>query len=83
MYTKREIRDALRRELKQYEASVGDLAPDERKSLHEWVADGNSVRDNPSLIAGEDGNPLCYIAAIRLIADMLDHPEDYGIWTGP
>ena len=79
MYTKREIRDVLRRELKQYEASFSDLTPDERKTLHQWVADGNSVRDNPSLIAGEDGNPLCYITAIRLVADMWNHPEDYCI----
>ena len=69
----------MRRELKQYEASFADLMPDERKALHEWVADGNSVRDNPSLIAGEDGNPLCYITAIRLVADMWNNPGDYGI----
>ena len=78
MYTKRKLRNVLRRELKQYETSFDDLTPVERKELHEWVADGNSVRDNPSLIAGEDGNPLCYIAAIRLIADMRNHPEDYS-----
>ena len=78
MTTKREIRNALRRELKQYEASVGELAPHERKALHEWVADGNSVYENASWLAGEDGNPLCFIAAIRLEADMLSHPEDYG-----
>ena len=79
MYTRREMRNALRRELKQYEASFVDLMPNERKTLHEWVADGNSVRDNPSLIAGEDGNPLCYITAIRLVADMWNNPEDYGL----
>jgi hypothetical protein len=79
MYTKREIRDVLRRELKQYEISIGDLTPDERKTLNEWVADGNSVWNNPSCIAGEDGSPLCYITAIRLVADMWNHPEDYGI----
>jgi hypothetical protein len=78
MYTKREIRAELRRQLKQYEAFVGYLAPDERKALHEWVADGNSVYDNPGLIAVEDGNPLCYIEAIRLIADMWSNPENYN-----
>ena len=78
MHTKREIRNALRRELKQYEASVGDLAPDERKALHQWVADGNSVYDNAYWLAGEDGNSLCYISAMRLVADMLSHPEDYS-----
>jgi len=34
-YTKREIRNKLRRELKQYEASFDDLTPDERKALHD------------------------------------------------
>jgi hypothetical protein len=66
-------------ELKQYEASFGDLTPNERIALHEWIADGNSVRDNPSLIAGEDGNPLGFIEAFRLIADMESYPEDYGL----
>jgi hypothetical protein len=79
MYTKRETRNVLRMELKEYEASVGNLTPDERKALHGWVADGNSVYNNFSCIAGEDGNPLCYIAAIRLLADMWNYPEDYGI----
>jgi hypothetical protein len=52
LYTKSEIRHELRRELKLYETSVGILAPDERKMLHEWVADGNGVYDNPSCFAG-------------------------------
>ena len=76
-YTKREIRNVLRRELKQYEASFGDLTSDERKELHEWLTDGNSVYDNPFWIADEDGRPLCYISAIRLVSDMLSYPEDY------
>ena len=77
MTTKREIRNALRRELKQYEASIGDLAPDERKELRQWVADGNSVYENAYWLAGEDGNPLCYISANRFVADMLNQPENY------
>jgi hypothetical protein len=78
MCTKREIRNILRRELKQYEASVGALTPDERKALHQWVADGNSVYENPCWFAGENGNPLCYIEAVRLGADMLSHSENYN-----
>jgi len=71
----------LRRELKQYEASIGDLTSEERKEFHEWVNDENSVYDNPFWIAGEDGNPLCFISAIRFVSDMVNHPEDYGIWV--
>jgi hypothetical protein len=57
----------------------GEAALDERKALNEWVADGNSVFDNAWGIAGEDGNPLGFIEAFRLIADMARYPEDYGI----
>ena len=78
MHTEREIRNVLRRELKQYEASIGDLAPEERKELHKWVADGNNVYENAYWLAGEDGNPLCYIAAMRLVSDMVVNPVDYG-----
>ena len=81
VYTKRKLRNELRRELKQYEASIGDLTSEERKEFHEWVNDENSVYDNPFWIAGEDGNPLCFISAIRFVSDMVNHPEDYGIWV--
>jgi len=56
----------------------GKLTTDERKALQEWIADSNSVYDNAWWIAGEDGNPLCFIEALRLVNDMLCHPEDYG-----
>jgi len=78
VHAKRETRNALRMELKQYEASVGDLTSDERKALHQWVTDGNSVYDNANWLAGEDGKPLCFIAAIRLEADMFSYPEHYS-----
>ena len=78
-YFKRKIKNELRRQLKQYEVAVGDITPEERKALRKWVADGNSVYDNAWWIADEDGNPLCFIEAFRLISDMLNHPEDYGL----
>jgi len=79
MYTKRDKSSTLRSELKQYETSIADLTPDERKALHKWVTDGNSVHDNPYWLAGENGNSLCYIMAIRLVADLWSHHNDYGI----
>ena len=72
MFTNREIWTELRRELKQYEASIDDLTQDERNMLHKWVADGKSVYDNAYWLAGEDGNPLCYIEAERLIIDYVE-----------
>ena len=85
-YSKREIKNELRKQLKQYEVAVGDIdrrfseaTPVERKTLRKWVADANSVYDNAWWIAGEDGNPLCFIEAFRLISDMLSYPEDYDL----
>jgi len=74
------IRDILRRELKEYEQTVGELTLDERKELHEWVKAGNSVRENPALIYGEDGGPMDYISAIMIIDDMNRNPDDYQWW---
>jgi hypothetical protein len=62
--------------------SFGELTPDERKALHKWIADGNSVYDNAWGIASEDGNPLGFIEAFRLVDDMLSYPEDYGLYVG-
>jgi hypothetical protein len=72
----------LRRELKEYEASIGDLTPDERSELREWVAAGNSVYANPGLLANEDGGPLCFIEGIRICADMEDNPGGYVFGNG-
>ena len=69
-YSKKEIKNELRKQLKQYEVAVGDITPKERKALRKWVADGNSVYDNPYWLAGEDGNSLCFIAAIRLVVEL-------------
>jgi len=78
-YTKREIMAALRKELREYEASIGSLTPVERERLREWVADGHSAYENPYLLYGVDGRPFCFIEAFRINADMYENPEDYGI----
>jgi hypothetical protein len=76
-HTDREIREALQKDLRKYEASVGDIAPDERKMLRKWVVSGNSPYENPSHYAGEDGMPMGFIEAMRLESDMLKFPENY------
>lgn len=76
-FTKKDVRDMLREELRRYKATIGRLEPDERKELREWVAAGNSVHCNPYYLAGEDGAPLDYITAIRIAEDMWCDPEDY------
>ena len=77
--TNRKVMARLRRELKAYMGSIGELNADEMECLREWVADGNSVYDNPYYLYTEYGDPFCYITAIRINADMMENPEDYGI----
>jgi len=65
-------KDFLHRQLKEYEAEIGIMTEDERKELHEWVATGNSVHDNPYYIYGEDGHPMNYINAIRYNKELCE-----------
>ena len=76
-YTKKYIKDFLRRELKEYEAWIGDMTDEERKGLRKWVADGCSPYENPCLFCDDDGHAMDYIEAIRIADDMSNHPEDY------
>jgi len=76
-YTKKDRKNVLHSELKQYEATIGHISPEERKSLYEWVAAGNQAICNPYCLCEENGNPMDYITAIRLIEDMNRHPENY------
>ena len=68
----------MSRELKQYLAANSGLTADELKELKEWVADGNSARDNPYGYADESGQPLDFVMAARLLEDIQRHPEDYS-----
>jgi len=72
----------LRRELKEYEAAIVNLSDKERSDLHEWVLAGNSVYNNPYLMADDSGGPIDYIRAVRITADMRENPELYGIQCG-
>ena len=54
----------LHDEMKDYVAARR-LKPQERKSLSEWVAEGNSVRSNPFYVYGVDGKLIDYISAYR------------------
>ena len=67
----------LRRELKEYEATIGELTQEERRELRKWVADGNSVHVNPGWMCSESGHPMDFITAIRIEEDMRNNPEDY------
>ena len=68
----KEYKVKIRKELKEYERSIVDLTDEERRSLYEWVSDGNSVYDNPCHMAYEGGYPVDYIEAIRTIEEMRE-----------
>jgi len=64
----------LRAELNEYMKTIGELSTSEKQDLQAWVADGNSVYDNPFLLYGEDGWPMDYVNAVRVNTEMY---EDY------
>ena len=76
-YSTKELQRIRRKELKQYEATIGPLTPEERKELHAWVSRGRSVYDNPDYLYTENGYPFDFITAIRIAEDMIANPEDY------
>ena len=73
----KEHKISLLKELKEYTATIEDLTDEELNDLCEWVADGNSVYDNPCYISEDNGKPMNYIEAVRIMADMRENPENY------
>lgn len=76
-YTEKEYKALQRMELRAYEADIDDMTVDERKNLRKWVADGNSVHDNPFELYKESGCLMDYIEGCRIGEDMLNNPDDY------
>ena len=60
-----------------YLSAFDDVADDEVHDLHEWVAAGRSVYDNPCLIYDESGRPMDFINACRLDLEMTENPSDF------
>ena len=74
----KELKALLRKELKEYEQTIGDLTPDERKDLREWVKTGRSVYDNPWYISMGNGWPIDYIKASRIFDEIQNDPDIYS-----
>jgi len=87
-YNESDLKDMLAKEPARYRAEIGDMAPDERKSLREWVKSGCSAYDNPCGLCQENGHPFDYITALRINGDMMNNPKGYslgpnaGSWAG-
>ena len=64
MKISKEKRQFLKKELKEYE-KITPMTEDERKVLHEWVADGNSVHENGAMACYEGGRPMDFLDVYR------------------
>lgn len=67
---KRETREFLMQELKEYERET-EMTKEERRLLHQWVASGRSPYDNGDYIYGA-GGPLDFISALRTAQELQD-----------
>ncbi len=76
-YTAKEIKAFVRQEYREYLRTIGELTDEEKKDLREWVADGNSVQENPYLLYGENGWPMDFITGCRIGDDMRENPQNY------
>ena len=54
--------------LQQYEERT-PMNSEERAELRQWVMDGNSPYDNGWNLCDEDGCPLDFVSAIRIVQD--------------
>jgi hypothetical protein len=60
------------RQRRDYIKSIGYINDNEKNELNQWVADGNSVYDNPFDIYDDVGNPIDFINGYRLIIEMCN-----------
>ena len=73
-HVKREVRDLLSEQLKEYEAGF-TMTREERRLLHEWVASGHSPYDNGNYIYGA-GVPLDFVSALRCEQELQERFND-------
>lgn len=69
-HVKREVRELLSQQLKQYEKEIS-MTEEERRLLHEWVASGRSPYDNGDYIY-TGGVPADFISALRMERDLQE-----------
>ena len=61
-----------REELNEYMKTFDDLTLAEKQDLRAWVADGNSIYDNPFSLYDEDCHPMDYVNAVRFNTEMFE-----------
>ena len=62
-----------------YLLTIDNITESEMQDLHEWVASGNSVYDNPCLMSDESGRPMDFINGCRMAFEMAN---DTSIFFG-
>ena len=62
-----QLQQILKKDLAAYESSFA-LTDEERRSLYEWVSEGNAVCDTPWYMANENGAPMDFVTAIRTVS---------------
>lgn len=73
-HVKREAREYLREQLKEYEVET-QMSQEERLLLHEWVSSGRSPYENSDYIY--DGGGLAdFISAHRTMQEIMENPEE-------
>ena len=64
-----QLQKILKNDLAAYESRF-DLTDEERRSLYEWVSEGNAVCDNPWYMASENGAPMDFVTAMRTVSEF-------------
>ena len=73
-HVKREVRDLLSEQLKNYEAGF-TMTYEERRLLQEWVSSGHSPYDNGNYVYGA-GVPLDFVSALRCERELQERFSD-------
>jgi hypothetical protein len=60
----RDRTDLMKKELKEYEKTMTMTKP-ERRAMHEWVSEGNSVHENPDMAVDDSGMPVDFLYMYR------------------
>ena len=63
-----DLRNILSAQLQDYEKTT-DMRIEERRELRQWVLSGHSPYENGWYLCNEDGCPLDFINALRIVED--------------
>ena len=77
------IKRLQRQIVETYLLAVDDVTELEKRGLEDWLADGNSVFDNPYSVCNGSGLPMDFINGCRVGFDMYCNPSHYPGGVGP